>query len=68
MPSILIDLNTLQAPDYASAQVVAPRDALKAILPALTEAQAVVALALVWQVEHMQQIAEWTAQQAADTL
>lgn len=68
MPRILIDPNTLLAPDYASAQMAAPRDALKAIVPTLTEAQVVAALASAWQAEHAQRLADWTAQQAADAL
>lgn len=68
MPRISIDPNTLQAPDYTSPQLAAPRDALRTAIPNLTEAQAITALATAWQAEHAQRIAEWTAQQAADAL
>lgn len=68
MQRITVDPNTLQAPDYLSAQLSAPRDALKAALPTLTDENAAAALLSAWQARHTQELAEWTTQLAADTL
>lgn len=68
MQRITVDPNTLQAPDYMSAQLSAPRNALKAVLPTLTDDEAAAALLSAWQASQTQKLAEWTAQLAADTL
>lgn len=68
MQRISVDPTNLQAPDYLSAEQSAPRNALKAALPTLTDASAATALLSVWQAEHAQKMAEWTAQLAADVL
>lgn len=68
MQRISVDPNTLQAPDYTSAQLSAPRDALKAALPTLTDEDAAAALLSAWQASHAQKLVEWAAQIGADTL
>lgn len=68
MSRITIDPNTLQAPDYTSNLLSAPRNALKAALPNLTDAEAAAALLNVWQADNILQKTNWTAQLAADAL
>ncbi|KAF7981966.1 hypothetical protein HWV62_30773 [Athelia sp. TMB] len=66
MQRITIDPYTLQPPDYTSPALATTRNAVKALIPALTDDEAAAALKSAWEAENTQKRNEWTAQLAAD--